>query len=151
MPVSANGFAGKLLFYVFCLSLMCFCGTAMAQRGSGERGPGARGRPGAPARQPVQQKPGKPAEDRFLRVCRVLSLSEEQMERAKAVYDSMGVRKSAIIEEQQSGAVDSLEARRKLSEVSTEFEADYISLLDEEQRKRLDKLKADGILENEWW
>lgn len=135
---------------VLIMSLLCLVVAAEAQRGGGGRGGGGR-RSGGRGGQSVQQKPGTPAEARFIRVCRALSLSKDQLKKTKARFDSMEVKRQLVIEKQQIGAVSSLAARQELSRLGSEFEEQFIALLDEDQRKKLEKLKDEGTLSDEWW
>ncbi|MBW7995664.1 MAG: hypothetical protein FVQ81_03630 [Candidatus Glassbacteria bacterium] len=63
----------------------------------------------------------------------------------------MEVKRQLVIEKQQIGAVSSLAARQELSRLGSEFEEQFIALLDEDQRKKLEKLKDEGTLSDEWW
>ena len=99
----------------------------------------------------IQQRPGKPADDRFFRLCRVLSLAEDQLKSARVVYDSLELKKSRVIAEQQLGAISSLAAKQELKKLGRLFEENFIALLNEEQRKQLWKLKQDGTLGDQWW
>ncbi len=132
------------------LLLLLLVGPAEAQRGGGKGGPGGGRRAGGRG-QAVQLKPGKPAAERFLRVCRVLSLEKGQLESARVVYDSMEAKKSRVLEERQLGAISSLAAKQALKKLGRRFEEKFIALLDEEQRKQLEKLKQDGTLGDKWW
>ncbi len=135
---------------VLGLSLLLLVGPAEAQRGGGKGGPGG-GRRGGGLGQVVQQRPGKPAAERFLRVCRVLSLEEGQLESAKAAYDSMQVEKNRVIEDQRLGAISSLAAKQALKKLGRRFEGKFIALLNEKQRQKLEKLKGNGTLDDQWW
>lgn len=131
------------------LSLLLLVGSVFAQRGGGGRGGG--GKRGGGRGEAVQQKQGKPAEVRFLRVCRALLLEEDQLEEAKTAFDSMGVETSKVLEEQQLGAISSLAAKQSLRKLGKKFEEKFIAVLAEEQRDKLEKLKQDGTLSDQWW
>lgn len=153
MRVSRGRFLALVWSIAIGLSSLLFVGPAAAQRGGGrgggsKRGGGKRGRGRGKA---VQQNPGKPAAERFLRVSRVLALEKGQLENAKAAFDSMGVKKAKILEEQQLGAQSSLTARQEIIKLGGEFEERFIALLNEDQLIELEKLKNDGTLSDQWW
>ncbi len=148
MQVSGRRFWNLLPAIAMGLSLLLLADSALAQRGGGGRGGGKRG---GGRGQAVQQKQGKPAEVRFLRVCRALTLEEDQLENAKTAFDSMGIKKAKILEEQQLGAISSLAARQEIRKLGEKFEEKFIAMLNEEQLKKLEKLKQDGTLNEQWW
>jgi len=121
-----------------------------AQREAGG-GPGGRGLRGGPPRGAVQQKPGKPAPPRYLRVCRVLELNEEQLNTVRAAYDSMLVKREEALEKLRQGVLEESEASRRITSLGEKFEAEFKEALDGPQREKFEKLKEDGILEKEWW
>ena len=132
------------------LSLLALVSPAEARRGGGKGGRGD-GRRGGGREQAVQQRPGKPAESRFIRVCRALSLEESQLENAKAAYDSMQVAKNRVIGDQQLGAISSLAAKQEIRRLGRRFEKKFTALLNEKQRQKLEKLKENGTLDDQWW
>jgi hypothetical protein len=126
--------------------------AAAQQRGGDRDRGGVRARSGGGGRgRPVQQKPGKPPEDRFLRVCKVLALEEDQMGKAVKLYQGMIADREKAIGEEQSGELTESDARAEMQKISEHFESEYKGILHDEQRKHLEKLKAEGTLGDEWW
>ena len=135
------------------LAVVFLTAAAAAQHrgGDGDRG-GVRARPGGGGRgQPVHQKPGKPPEERFLRVCKVLALEKEQMKKAITLYQGMKADREKVFSEEESGNLTESDAKAELYQITGRFESGFFELLNDEQRKYMEKLKADGTLGDEWW
>ena len=155
MPEVKRLHFNSLVNSIVVFGLLFLVAAAQAQQGGRERGGGGEGggrrRGGGGRERPVQQKPGKPPEDRFLRVCKVLELSKEQLGKAVERFGKLQGDRKKIIDNLQDGGLESQAAKSKLKELDEQFETDFRDLLDAEQGKKMEELKKDGTLGDEWW